>query len=1026
VLIATLALWAAGQEAPKQTGLTVVAGGKPIPDRSAAALTPGVAVTISLPQVSRNTLFVGDFAHSIVIPSGTTKATFELRALTSGVDIDLFVRRGAEPALQNGRVVADYIGDSLTGNETIVIPSPAPATYFIGYGIYTPNASAVATIRVLLEGPTTSCQYSLTPPSATIPSAGGQGSVQLSTSAGCAWSVTSTVSWVQVTSPAGGSGSAAIAYNVLANNGSASRSGALMAAGQTHTIVQAAPTPCAYSLSPTSGNVPASGGNVTVTVTAPAGCSWTVTNLPTWIRLTSAGSGTGPGSFTLAISANTSEQRRSGTVTVAGQTFTVEQSGIDVCVPTLSPTGAEFWAAGGVGDITVQSPAQCRWSVSSSASWITITSGASGSGNAEVRFRVAANFGSVSRSGAIRVGPAEFRISQTWGEFSVINTASAQPGPMSPLALVTLVGARFSGASEGSSPDSPSHLLAGTGVALKDGDGVEHSVRLLMVSPERIHMVVPFTAAGGAGTISVKPADGPIQTSPVRIENSAPGLFSADGSGVGPAVGSAQNLDGDGRERLSIPLSRYDEARQQFLPAQIRMGSESQRTVVTMQGTGFRFSQDLKVRAGNVDCEVVSYGESAEDPLLDSVRFVLPRSLAGRGDLPVSLLADGRAANPVMIHVAANLPLPRLTAVTPAALDAGATASLRITGTNLDGSQLRIDPPEDIELSDVVVSAGVITATATVSRTAAAGNRGLLATNELGDSNRLALNIRPLPVTITTVTPSSRPRGSEPFSLRIEGDNLDGTTAIVFTPSTGISVGSLEVTPSSVTATVQISADAPLGRRTVAVRTPSGLSNTLPFEVLAAPPPLPVLSSITPTFAEVSQLLADFRLSGQNLGSAPTVTFEPSQGITILARSASGGLFLQIGNDAVPGERQVTVSTTAGRSNAVPFTIRAKSGNFTISNLRATQPTGFNGDFTLTVDFNDPSGAAAGGVNFAIDLPDLGFLATSFTPQGTVTGRTSGTIQLTLSARNASRIGRVRLSLVNPLGHRSNLLEGAF
>ncbi len=84
----------------------------------------------------------------------------------------------------------------------------------------------------------------------------------------------------------------------------------------------------------------------------------------------------------------------------------------------------------------------------------------------------------------------------------------------------------------------------------------------------------------------------------------------------------------------------------------------------------------------------------------------------------------------------------------------------------------------------------------------------------------------------------------------------------------------------------------------------------------------------------------------------------------LLARSASGSLFLYIGNDASPSDRMVTVTTSAGQSNAIPLTIRPRSGNFTISNLRATSPAGANGTFSLTVDFNDPSGSAANGVNY--------------------------------------------------------------
>jgi hypothetical protein len=84
---------------------------------------------------------------------------------------------------------------------------------------------------------------------------------------------------------------------------------------------------CTYSISPTSASSPATGGTGTVTVTATAGCSWTAASNSSFITITSGAAGTGNGSVGYSVAANTLTTSRTGTLTIAGQTFTVTQAG---------------------------------------------------------------------------------------------------------------------------------------------------------------------------------------------------------------------------------------------------------------------------------------------------------------------------------------------------------------------------------------------------------------------------------------------------------------------------------------------------------------------------------------------------------------------------------------------------------------------------------------------------------------------------------------------------------------------------
>lgn len=80
--------------------------------------------------------------------------------------------------------------------------------------------------------------------------------------------------------------------------------------------------------------------------------------------------------------------------------------------PTISSSSESFAANGGTGTFNVTSVASCGWIAESTASWITVTAGSSGTGNGSVNYSVTTNFGSTNRSGAIIVGGKTFTVYQ--------------------------------------------------------------------------------------------------------------------------------------------------------------------------------------------------------------------------------------------------------------------------------------------------------------------------------------------------------------------------------------------------------------------------------------------------------------------------------------------------------------------------------------------------------------------------------------------------------------------------------------
>jgi large repetitive protein len=83
-------------------------------------------------------------------------------------------------------------------------------------------------------------------------------------------------------------------------------------------------TVCNFLLSQTSRNFPAAAASGSVTVTAQAACSWGAFSNANWITVTSLAGATGNGTVNFTVAQN-SGGARSGTISIAGQTFTVMQ-----------------------------------------------------------------------------------------------------------------------------------------------------------------------------------------------------------------------------------------------------------------------------------------------------------------------------------------------------------------------------------------------------------------------------------------------------------------------------------------------------------------------------------------------------------------------------------------------------------------------------------------------------------------------------------------------------------------------------
>ncbi len=265
-------------------------------------------------------------------------------------------------------------------------------------------------VSISFADPCTS--VTLSPSSATAVGSAANYSFTVATASpsGCTWSAASNSTWITISYGTSGVAGGTVGYTVTKNPSVNERSGSITVSGTVFTVTQAG-SACATTLSSYSASATASGGTGSFTVYVASGCSWSAQSNNSWITITS-GTGSGNGTVTYSVAQNTGASIRYGSIDVGTATFNITQAGFS-CSYTLNPTSASFTLSGGSGSFTVTASSACSWTASTTASWINLSAGASGSGSGTVSYTVDANSTSSSRTGTITVGGASFTITQT-------------------------------------------------------------------------------------------------------------------------------------------------------------------------------------------------------------------------------------------------------------------------------------------------------------------------------------------------------------------------------------------------------------------------------------------------------------------------------------------------------------------------------------------------------------------------------------------------------------------------------------
>ena len=210
----------------------------------------------------------------------------------------LHVERHREPGW-----IAITAGGSGSGSGTIAYSVSANATTDARTGALT-IAGQTHTVSQLGRTPIV-CTYGLSPGSAEFGKDEAHGTLAVSAPTECAWTATSTASWLVVTSGGQGTGNGEVSYTATKNSGTVERNAAITVMGKTFAVRQAGDVgSCRSSVEPVDFNACMPAGSVMAAVTTQAGCSWTVAANESWLTIPSGSSGTGPGAITIAFSEN--------------------------------------------------------------------------------------------------------------------------------------------------------------------------------------------------------------------------------------------------------------------------------------------------------------------------------------------------------------------------------------------------------------------------------------------------------------------------------------------------------------------------------------------------------------------------------------------------------------------------------------------------------------------------------------------------------------------------------------------------
>jgi uncharacterized protein (TIGR03437 family) len=241
----------------------------------------------------------------------------------------------------------------------------------------------------------------------------------------------------------------------------------------------------------------------------------------------------------------------------------------------------------------------------------------------------------------------------TVASVSAISAASFAQGSLASEAIVALFGSDLAASAQSATTTPLPTTLGGVQVSVRDANGTSRNAPLFFVAPTQINFQMPAGTSAGSATITVLRNGAPVGQGTATIETVAPGLFAANANGQGVPAAVVLRVKSDGTQSYE-PVAQFDQAQNRFVATPIDLGSATDQLYLIAFGSGFRYRNSLSTVSsaiGGINAQVLFAGAQGDLAGLDQANIVIPRSLAGRGNVDVVLSVDGKTANTVSINI---------------------------------------------------------------------------------------------------------------------------------------------------------------------------------------------------------------------------------------------------------------------------------------------------------------------------------------------------------------------------------------
>jgi len=230
---------------------------------------------------------------------------------------------------------------------------------------------------------------------------------------------------------------------------------------------------------------------------------------------------------------------------------------------------------------------------------------------------------------------------------TTVSAASFATGDLAPDSMVTIFGSNLStGTASAQSLPLPI-TLENTTATIEDSSGNQQPISFIFVSAGQVNAAIPPGLAAGGAVITISSKGTVVAESDVTLATVAPAIFTANQNGKGVPIAVVTTAQPDGSQ--STVDTFQGNAVGSYTPAPINLGGPGDSSALVLYGTGIRGRSSLAnvtVTFGTVTLPVQYAGpcDPAQFVAFDQVNVALPQSLAGAGQVTVTLTVDGVAA----------------------------------------------------------------------------------------------------------------------------------------------------------------------------------------------------------------------------------------------------------------------------------------------------------------------------------------------------------------------------------------------